>query len=206
MKQIIVFLMCFIIVLSTGCVVKDNTDTSDLTDETISNKSNNESYDISELPLTVYNIDSLCVKINNSKKSGNSEWVFTINNVNEIEKVVYPELNNSNFYLIRIDVYSKRMFYYFMPKDSIDDTSISFNYNEGIVVTVSRDGTKEDNAFEAVKKQHNLKTTKDGYLYNEEHNKLYIPYDYSWISIRVPDELNTYETLTDLCTFKEIVP
>lgn len=113
MKYIIIFLMCFIIVLlCTGCA-----DTSDFTG----------GRDV--MPLIVHNIDSLCEKINESKKSENQDYILTYNKVNEIEKVVYPELNNVDFDLYSIMVSQYSIQYHFKPKGD-GDTSVMFSYCE----------------------------------------------------------------------------
>lgn len=169
------------------------------------NESDAESYDVWEIGVIAYSVDSLCEKINESK-TGDSDAIIKRNKINEIEKLVYPELNTNDFDLLYIEVNQYSIFYYFMPKSNMKNDFTTFSYNKGIIIRISREGNEGNSSFDAVKKQLGLELTDDGYIYDKGRNALTIPYDFTNILIQVPDELNTYETLTKLCTFKEIIP
>ena len=72
-----------------------------------------------------------------------------------------------------------------------------FDYNTGITATFSRKPDKNDPLAPLVK-QAGIPLTEDNILYEKNLNSVTFAVGDTWMSIRVPDELNDYNYLKNL--------
>lgn len=120
----------------------------------------------------------------------------------DIEFFYFPTASFSNFELLQIEVLAKRIIYYYIP---LNTSEKQFNYDTGILVTYARDDcTAVEDSLAVLAEQENIDLTEDGFLYEPNHNSITFSAGTSWMSIRVPDDMNKYEQLKDLCTSAKI--
>lgn len=131
--------------------------------------------------------------------------------LSSLDSVYYPALGFLDGYqLYQIEVSQQRIIYYFMPIDSEEDI---FVYENGITVTFKRtDGEQAGSdivdPLAALSEQAGVPLTKDGFLYEKDKNTLTLSVGDTWMAIRVPDDLNDYDTIVNtlgLTTQEQVV-
>lgn len=118
-------------------------------------------------------------------------------NIGAISYYYAPEKAFEGFKLAQIEVLEKRIIMYYIPNSS---TSNVFDYSTGIIVTYAREeATTSKNPLATLADQVGMDLTDEGYLYEQERNTITFAVGNSWMSIRVPDDMNEYEQLAPLC-------
>lgn len=160
--------------------------------------------EVEDLPLVIRSVQDLQLAIENSKM--NKAQSFQVDPTIELSSIEYfyvPTIEFDRHQLFQIEVLENYIIYYYIPNDNLKSTQAVFDYSTGIEVAFSRKPDKDDPMAPLVK-QAGIELTEDNILYEKDKNSVTFAVGDTWMSIRVPDELNDYEYLKNLGSAEKI--
>lgn len=124
-------------------------------------------------------------------------------NITDINYFYAPTAEFEGYKLFNVEVLPKRIFFYYLPSDI---TPKAYNdLKNAIIVSYARnDCLTEDCPVEKLAEQEGADLTEDGFLYEPDKNSITFSVGDSWMSIRVPDDMNNYEQLKGFCKAERI--
>ena len=159
--------------------------------------SNDNAVEVEQMPNTFSSFSEFENAVKKAKASTSDSSVVDDANIGAISYYYAPEKAFEGFELAQIEVLTKRIIMYYIPNSS---TSKVFDYDTGIIVTYAcEEATTSKNPLAALADQVGMDLTDEGYLYEQERNTITFAAGNSWMSIRVPDDMNDYEQLAPLC-------
>ena len=186
------------LLLLTGC--SNNVDMQardNYTDDLTVNDHSDMTLDAEFISPVFSTTEELLYAINSSKNLNEDK-----NDIPDIEYFFVPSASFSGFELMQIEVLSERIIYYYVPTDAADK---SFSYDTGIVVTYARaEKAIDEKSLDVLSEQADIDLTEDGYLYEPERNSITFSVGNSWMSVRVPDNMNYYEQLKEYCVAEKV--
>lgn len=133
----------------------------------------------------------------------------------DIDSYYAPDAESlPGYVLIQIEVLADcSILYYYMHTDYLPADYVPADhltpppelmmllYSRGVMVTCHTDDAY---TLHSLSNQRGIAIDSDGYIYDEERGELIFALDAPPVSVRVPDELNDYETIKALCTMEKI--
>lgn len=154
--------------------------------------------EVENLSLVVRSVQDLQLAIEDSVTGKISDIkVDPAIDLASIDNFYVPTVKFDNLQLFQIEVLENYIIYYYIPDDVMEGSQPVFDYNTGITVTFSRKPDKNDPLAPLVK-QAGIPLTEDNILYEKNLNSVTFAVGDTWMSIRVPDELNDYNYLKNL--------
>ncbi len=202
-NRVITIISCYLILVSLcGCSPKKEIIVaSDVANNKYDNniKSDKESQqsDCDAFPVFLC-IDELINEINNGpvlyKNSINeSVDLYDIEFFYALEEPPAP-----GYCLCSIEVWDACIVFCYAPEND----RMGVNSRKLIAVTYTRED-KFPGCF--VEFLDNGELTEDGYIYNANKNKIFVPVGDSCADIQVPDSMNNYDTIKAMCKFDKII-
>jgi len=115
-----------------------------------------------------------------------------------LSEIYTPPGEIEGFCLWKIEPSSRDIKYYYSPVGEMWD---HFKWSQGILYTVSRDSKM---TLDSVCAQLGIEPDEDGYAYDARMSKMHFAQDGTVISVRVPEDMNDYDTLRSLCGMEKI--
>ncbi|MBR2634628.1 MAG: hypothetical protein IKD31_03510 [Clostridia bacterium] len=173
----------------------DESHTRDFSDNTV--EANDKTVEIELVPYIFASFSEFESAVKNAEERTSDSSVADDINLGAISHYYTLEKAFEGFELTQIEVLPKRIIMYYVPNSS---TSKAFDYNTGILVTYARrEANASENPLAALADQVGMDLTNEGYLYDKKRNTITFAAGNSWMSIRVPDNMNEYKQLTPLC-------
>lgn len=202
MKRVFVILTV-VLLIATTCLTGCSNDPNALSESHSNDLSNNaveaddKAVEIEFIPDTFSSFSEFASAVKNAETRISDSSVVNDANIGAISYYYAPEKAFEGFELAQIEVLAKRIIMYYIPNSS---ESKAFDYNTGIIVTYAREeATTSKNPLAALADQVGMDLTDEGYLYEQARNTITFAAGNSWMSIRVPDDMNEYEQLAPLC-------
>lgn len=164
------------------------------------------SVDAEPMPAVFSTLDELIAAASGAELPTVSEEdkrVMDSVNITNISYLYVPTATFEGYKLFQIEVLHQMIFFYYVP---VGSTPKTFSYTDGIIVTYARgDCLPYDYTVEELAKHKGTDLTEDGFLYEPNHNSITFTVGNSWMSIRVPDNMNDYELLKDFRKAERII-
>lgn len=203
MKRVFVIILTVVLLIAAACLTGCSNGSNALSESHSHELSNNaaevddKTVEIEFIPDTFASFSEFASAVKKAETRTSDSSVVDDANIGAISYYYAPEKAFEGFELAQIEVLAKRIIMYYIPNSS---TSKVFDYNTGIIVTYAREeATTSKNPLAALADQVGMDLTDEGYLYEQERNTITFAVGNSWMSIRVPDDMNEYEQLAPLC-------
>lgn len=206
MKKTLILLLFILLVFTVGCTVQDEAkeppaevaETS--CDEVEADVSEDPAVDMGAEaePMLYSSVEEMMEAVQTERQAKSKDGMAQLSKLDELSMVYVPaeSLSGRSLFLIEVSPYAVR--YYYMPGGT---AAPEFSDTEGIIVSCYREPEyNPDTFFE----DNGLVPDEDGFVYEEEKNKMTFIQNDGIISVRVPDILNSYDTLRSLCEIKKI--
>jgi len=207
MKKVLTILLTILLIFAVGCAVQEkvnetpahvveaNHDVAD-TDEPEAPRVSVSAAE--RVSLTYDSVEKMIEAIQTERQAKSKDGMAQVNELEALSVVYVPAESLSGRRLQQIEVSPYAVFYYYMPGGT---AAAEFSDTEGIIVSCYREPEYNPDTFFA---DNGLIPDEDGFVYEEEKNKMTFIQDDGIISVRVPDNLNNYETLRNLCEVEKI--
>ncbi len=202
-NRVIALILCYLILVSLcGCsqkkeIVVESDVANNQYDKNMESDKGIQQTDTDAFPIFL-SIDELINEINNGP-------VLYENSINESVDLydieffyALEEAPAPGYYLCSIEVWDACIVFCYAPEND----QMGVNSRNLIAVTYTRED-KFPGCFDEF--LDNGELTEDGYIYNVNNNKIYMPVGDSCVDIQVPDSMNNYETIKEMCKFNKII-
>lgn len=185
----LIILLLTLCIFFVGCTFQE--------EAKLSNDIQNDNIEEGEKATETYStVEDLIIALSNT-----GENTQTNGNNSSIETIYEPAADFEGFKLFQVELVPNAIIYYYLP---IDSERNFFMYDEGIQVTCYREGKLLDYSLEKIAEREDLECTEDGYLYRSVYNEINFTVGNTIMSITVPDSMNDYETLKELCVARKV--
>lgn len=191
----IIIALAFAVCFCVGCNMEKS--------KTVEELASTTNIAASEIPPTFYTVQELVDAIKSGVYTDNTGTYAMESISKNLPELYAPSSNFDGFSLIKIELTEYRLIFYYAPEDAVDKL---FDYSTSIVAAycVEKLPYSDLTPMDVIAKQFELSKTADGFLYDASRNTIYFEVGESWMSISVPDSMNTYEVLKSMCSATKI--